>query len=340
MKLATGALSFGPKVRINLDLIRHAEKLGFDSAWTAEAWGNDAVTTATWIAAKTETINVGTAIMQMPARTPAMTAMTATTLNQLSEGRFKLGLGPSGPQVVEGWHGVPYGKPRTRTREYAGNSRLYTDYSFMTCDDSISDDVNKLFQQLTGMGKALKIKKLFHAPFTLHSRLMSLIEREAGFGKKGRIIMKFNALTEPQLIKALYRASQAGVKIDLIIRGICCLRPEVPGLSDNIRVSSIIGRFLEHTRVYYFGNNRRPDVYCSSADGMERNLLSRVEVAFPIEDPALVARMREDLDTYLADNCQSWALLSDGSYVQKQPAEGEERLASQLVLLERLTGKS
>jgi F420-dependent oxidoreductase-like protein len=118
MKLATGALSFGPKVQLNLDMIRHAESLGFDSAWTAEAYGNDAVTTATWIAAKTEKIKVGTAIMQMPARTPAMTAMTATTLNQLSEGRFLLGLGPSGPQVVEGWHGVPYGKPLTRTREY------------------------------------------------------------------------------------------------------------------------------------------------------------------------------------------------------------------------------
>jgi F420-dependent oxidoreductase-like protein len=118
MKLAIGAMTFGPRVILNLDLIKHAEKLGFDSAWTAEAYGNDAVTTATWIAAKTETINVGTAIMQMPARTPAMTAMTATSLNQLSGGRFKLGLGPSGPQVVEGFHGVPYGKPLTRTREY------------------------------------------------------------------------------------------------------------------------------------------------------------------------------------------------------------------------------
>lgn len=118
MKLAIGAMSFGPRINLNLDLIKHAESLGFDSTWTAEAYGNDAVTTATWIAAKTETINVGTAIMQMPARTPAMTAMTATSLNQLSGGRFKLGLGPSGPQVVEGFHGVPYGKPLTRTREY------------------------------------------------------------------------------------------------------------------------------------------------------------------------------------------------------------------------------
>ncbi|MDX1817683.1 MAG: polyphosphate kinase 1, partial [Marinobacter sp.] len=220
---------------------------------------------------------------------------------------------------------------------HAGNARLYTDYSFMTCDESIGDDVNKLFQQLTGMGKALKIKKLFHAPFTLHTRLLALIEREAEFGENGRIILKFNALTETQLIKALYRASQAGVQIDLIIRGICCLRPQVPGLSDNIRVRSIIGRFLEHTRVYYFGNNGKTEVYCSSADGMERNLLSRVETAFPIEDPSLVARVKEDLDTYLADNCQSWVLQSDGSYLQNQPAEGEERFASQLVLLDRLT---
>jgi F420-dependent oxidoreductase-like protein len=118
MKLAVGALAFGPRVNVKMDLMLHAERLGFDSAWTAEAYGNDAVTTATWIAAKTERLKVGTAIMQMPARTPAMTAMTATTLHQLSNGRFKLGLGPSGPQVVEGWHGVPYGKPLTRTREY------------------------------------------------------------------------------------------------------------------------------------------------------------------------------------------------------------------------------
>lgn len=222
---------------------------------------------------------------------------------------------------------------------HSGSARLYTDYSFMTCDESVGDDVSKLFQQLTGMGKALKIKKLFHSPFTLHPRLLSLIKREAGFGEKGRIILKFNALTEIQLIKALYQASQAGVKIDLIIRGICCLRPEVPGLSENIRVTSIIGRFLEHTRVYYFGNSGHPNVYCSSADGMERNLLSRIETAFPLDDPELAARVRVDLDTCLADNCQSWVLQPDGSYIQNRPGEDEERYASQSVLLERLTGK-
>lgn len=222
---------------------------------------------------------------------------------------------------------------------HAGNARLYTDYSFMTCDESIGDDVNKLFQQLTGMGKALKIKKLFHAPFSMHKRVISLIERETTYGEDGRLIFKFNALTDPQIIKALYRASQAGVKIDLIVRGICCLRPEMPGLSENIRVRSIVGRFLEHTRVYYFGNKGKPDVYCASADGMERNMLNRIEVAFPIEEPSLVARLTDDLDAYLADNCQSWALQSDGSYVQNQPEESEARLAAQSVLLERLTGK-
>ncbi|HTN32759.1 MAG TPA: polyphosphate kinase 1 [Marinobacter sp.] len=222
---------------------------------------------------------------------------------------------------------------------HAVNARVYTDYSYMTCDESIGDDVNKLFQQLTGMGKALKIKKLFHSPFTLHARLLNLINRETEHGDEGRIIFKFNGLTELNLIKALYRASQAGVQIDLIVRGICCLRPGVPGLSENIRVRSIVGRFLEHTRVYYFGNKNQPLVYCSSADGRERNLFSRVEVAFPIEPPELVARVSDYLDIYLADNCQAWILQPDGSYIVNQPAEGEERLASQLVLLEQITGK-
>jgi polyphosphate kinase len=222
---------------------------------------------------------------------------------------------------------------------HEGSARLYTDYSLMTCDKSIGDDVNKLFQQLTGMGKALEIKKLFHSPFTLHSGLLGLIEREASFREMGRIILKFNALTEIELIKALYRASQAGAKIDLIIRGICCLRPGVSGLSENIQVRSIIGRFLEHTRVFYFGNNGDPKVYCSSADGMERNLLSRVETAFPLEDSELALRVREDLDTYLADNCQSWVLQPDGRYLQSRPRDGEARVAAQLVLMERLAGK-
>ncbi len=222
---------------------------------------------------------------------------------------------------------------------HAGNARLYTDYSLLSCDDALGDDVNKLFQQLTGMGKVLKIKKLFHAPFTLHRRLIELIDREAGFGSNGQIIIKINALTDPEVMKALYRASQAGVRVQLIVRGICCLRPGVPGLSENIEVRSIIGRFLEHTRVYYFGNNGKPEVYCSSADAMVRNLVNRVEVAFPVEDRELSARLRDDLDAYLMDNCQSWVLQSDGRYIQNQPAGEEDRFASQLVLMDRLANK-
>ena len=222
---------------------------------------------------------------------------------------------------------------------HAGNARLYTDYSLLSCDDALGDDVNKLFQQLTGMGKALKIKKLFHAPFTLHRKLIELVDREAKLGEHGHIIMKINALTDPELIRALYRASQAGVRVELVIRGICCLRPGVPGLSENIHVRSIIGRFLEHTRLYYFGNGGKSEVYGSSADGMVRNLLNRVEVAFPVDDRELAERLRGDLETYLADNCQSWVLQSDGSYIQNSPEAGEERLAAQSLLLERLTTK-
>lgn len=222
---------------------------------------------------------------------------------------------------------------------HASNARLYTDYSLLSGDDALADDVNKLFQQLTGMGKALKIKKLFHAPFTLHSKLIELIDREAGHGVNGHLIFKVNALADPDVMQALYRASQAGARAELIVRGICSLRPGVAGLSENIQVRSIIGRFLEHTRVYYFGNNGAPEVFCSSADAMVRNLINRVEVAFPIEDPELASRVREDLDACLADNCQSWVLQPDGNYIQNQPAEGEERFAAQLVLLDRLTGK-
>lgn len=226
---------------------------------------------------------------------------------------------------------------------HAGNARLYTDYSFMTCDDAMGDDVNKIFQQLTGMGKALKIQKLLHAPFTLQQRLLEMIAREtenARQGKSARIISKLNGLTEPQVIRALYEASQAGVRIELIVRGICCLRPGVPGLSENIRVVSIIGRFLEHSRVYWFANGGEPEVYCSSADWMERNLISRVETCFPIQDRRLARRLRRDLEVCLKDNAQSWELRSDGEYVQRTPAEGEERVASQNALMQRLGAKN
>ena len=226
---------------------------------------------------------------------------------------------------------------------HAGNARLYTDYSFMSCDDALGDDVNKIFQQLTGMGKTLRIQKLLHAPFTLHKRVLELIERETAnalAGKRARIIVKVNGLTEAEVIRALYRASCAGVQVDLIVRGICCLRPGVEGLSDNIRVVSIIGRFLEHSRVYWFANAGEPEVYCSSADWMERNLISRVETCFPIEDRRLARRLRRDLEVYLRDNAQSWELQPDGNYIQRQPAPGEKRVACQKALMQRLTGSS
>lgn len=222
---------------------------------------------------------------------------------------------------------------------HAGNARVYTDYSFMTCDQQLGDDVHRIFQQLTGMGKALKIKKLFHAPFTLQRKLLDLIEREAEFaraGKEAYILAKMNALTDPKIIQALYRASQAGARIDLIVRGICSLRPGVPGVSENIQVRSIVGRFLEHSRVYYFHNDGNPEVYGSSADWMVRNLVHRVEICFPIENRKLVQRVKEELDAYLRDNSQSWILQPDGEYLQNQPAEGEERFSAQKYLLETL----
>lgn len=225
---------------------------------------------------------------------------------------------------------------------HAGNAKLYTDYSLLTCDDALSDDVNKIFQQLTGMGKALKIKKLLHAPFTLHSKLIELIDREASnalAGKAARLIVKINALAETEVIRALYRASMAGVRVDLIVRGICCLRPGVPGLSENIRVISVVGRFLEHSRVYYFLNGGKSEIFCSSADWMARNLFNRVETCFPINDRELAARLLEELEIYLQDNCYSSELQPDGTYVLNQPGPDEPRLSSQTILLERLAAK-
>ncbi len=174
---------------------------------------------------------------------------------------------------------------------HAGNAKIYTDYGLLTTNQDLCEDVHRIFQQLTGMGKMVKLKKLLHAPFTLHSQLMNFIENEIVLAnaraKLGKIIIKVNALTEVQLINKLYEASQAGVQVELIIGSICCLRPGLIGLSENIRVRSIVGRFLEHTRVYYFYNNGDTRVYCSSADWMERNLFKRVEVCFPIENTRL-----------------------------------------------------
>ena len=207
----------------------------------------------------------------------------------------------------------------------------------MTTDKDLCEDVHRIFQELTGMGKMAKPKKLLHAPFTLHAQLINYIDDEianAKAGKPAQIIVKVNALTEVQLINKLYEASQAGVQIDLIIRSICCLRPGLPNLSENIRVRSIVGRFLEHTRVYYFSNNGNPRIFCSSADWMDRNLFNRVEACFPIEDPALKKRIyQQGLLNYLKDNQQAWELKSDGQWVQIKPKEGEAPYIAQQVLI-------
>lgn len=220
---------------------------------------------------------------------------------------------------------------------HAGNAKAYTDYGLFTADPDMSEDVHKIFQELTGMGKPANLKKLLHAPFTLHDSLISFIDAEienAKAGKRGHIIVKVNALTERRLIDKLYDASQAGVKIELILRSMCCLRPQVQGLSENITVRSVIGRFLEHTRVYYFYNNGNERLYCSSADWMDRNLFHRVEVAFPIEDKALFDQIYQDgLINYLKDNVQAWELDGEGNWHQLQPKDGESPHIAQNHLL-------
>ena len=225
---------------------------------------------------------------------------------------------------------------------HATNARIYTDYGLLTTDKELCEDVHRIFQELTGMGKMAKLKKLLHAPFTLHAQLITFIDDEialAKAGKPARIIVKVNALTEVQLINKLYEASQAGVQIDLIIRSICCLRPGLPNLSENIRVRSIVGRFLEHTRVYYFGNAGNSRIYCSSADWMDRNLFNRVEVCFPIENPILKKRIyQQGLINYLKDNTQAWLLQGDGTWMRSQPKPDEVLHNAQQILIETLTG--
>ena len=218
-------------------------------------------------------------------------------------------------------------------------ARLYTDYGLFTCDATIGEDVQKMFQQLTAMGRVPKLKKLVQSPFALHKRMLELVAAEAErarAGKPARIIAKMNSLVEPQIIRALYEASQAGVKVDLIIRGICCARPGVKGVSENMQVRSIVGRFLEHTRVFCFENgDDDPLVYCSSADWMDRNFFSRVESCFPVEDKRIRQRILDDMQAYLSDNTQAWVLRSDGSY--KRVASGSaRRKASQDILLESM----
>lgn len=218
---------------------------------------------------------------------------------------------------------------------HSGNARLYTDYSLLTADDVLTEDVHRVFQQLTGMGKTERMDKLLHAPFTLKRQLLRCIDGEIKAQQEtanGRIILKCNGLTEPKIIQALYKASQAGVKIDLIIRGMCCLRPGVANISENIRVFSIVGRFLEHTRVYYFANAQYK-IYCASADLMERNLNRRVETCFPIELPELSLRILSELELCLNDDQQKWELGADGLYTMPKDIN---HISAQTMLLSSL----
>ena len=220
-------------------------------------------------------------------------------------------------------------------------SLVYTDYGLLTANKTICADVHKVFQQITGMGKKIHPKLLIHAPFNLRKSTLKLIEAESDAavnGKPARIIAKVNGLTDPAVIKALYQASQAGVQVELIVRGICCLKPGIPGVSENIRVISVVGRFLEHSRVFYF-ENADHHIYCASADWMERNLSHRIEVCFPIIRKKLATRIMEELELYLADSVQAWELQADGNYLP--PAEPDldaehETIGVQTQLLRKL----
>ena len=201
-------------------------------------------------------------------------------------------------------------------------ARLYTDVGLLTCSPSIGADVSDLFNSLTGYSRQRLYRKLFVAPVNMRSRFIELIEREAAHaeaGRPARIVGKMNALVDAEVIDALYRASRAGVEIDLIVRGICCLRPQLPDVSDRIRVISIIGRFLEHSRLWYFANGGDEEFYLGSADWMPRNFDRRVEAVAPVEQPALHERLRALLHTYLEDNRQAWELGADGTWVQREP---------------------
>ena len=222
---------------------------------------------------------------------------------------------------------------------HAKTARLYTDFGLLTCNSEIGADVNEVFKQLTGLGRAQTLKHLWQAPFTLHQNIVNAIRAEANAarnGQRSRIIAKMNSLLEPGVINALYEASQAGVKISLIVRGVCALRPGIPGLSENIHVRSIIGRLLEHHRIFYFYAGGEEKVYLSSADWMERNFFRRIELAFPLLDKRLKRRViNEGLQIYLSDNVQSWEMDADGRYHPRRTSRKSPRCA-QNELIEQL----
>jgi polyphosphate kinase len=216
-------------------------------------------------------------------------------------------------------------------------ARQYTDLGLLTCNEPIAADATYFFNALTGYSARQEPQKLLVAPVNMRPRLAELIRREIErqeAGRPARLIFKMNALEDPPMIRLLYRASQAGVKVDLLVRGICCLRPGVPGVSENIRVISIVGRFLEHSRIYYFQNGGEEEIYLGSADLMRRNLSHRVEIIFPIADPRLVLRLKEILNVYLADHAKARFLRSDGSYMRSPQQKAPLALNAQATLLD------
>jgi len=218
-------------------------------------------------------------------------------------------------------------------------AQVYTDLGLFTADDAVGADATDLFNYLTGYSAKKDYRKLLVAPINLRARLADLIRREMehqAAGRGGHLIFKMNSIVDRHMIKLLYKASQAGVKVDLLVRGICCLRPGAPGVSENIRVTSVVGRFLEHSRIYYFRNAGQEEIFLGSADLMPRNLDRRVEVLFPVEQARLVRQLRDEvLDLYLADNVQARHLRPDGSYEHARPAEGQLAVNSQAWLLSR-----
>jgi polyphosphate kinase len=211
-------------------------------------------------------------------------------------------------------------------------ARLYTDMGLLTCNEQIAADATHFFNALTGYSARQEPQKLLVAPVNMRDRLVELIHREIEHqksGRSGRLIFKMNALEDPPMIRLLYEASQAGVKVDLLVRGICCLRPGVPGMSENIRVISIVGRFLEHSRVFYFQNGGAEEVFLGSADMMRRNLSHRVEIIFPVDNSRLVRRLKDILDVYLADQANAWYLQSDGSYARSPQQKAPLALKAQ-----------
>jgi len=238
--------------------------------------------------------------------------------------------GPDGNRLLRRYVHLSTGNYHPRT------ARLYTDFGLMTANEELCADVNEVFKQLTGLGRASRMKHLWQSPFTLHKRIVDAVRneaKEASEGRPARIIAKMNSLLEPQIIEELYAASRAGVKVDLIVRSVCALKPGIEGLSENIRVRSVVGRFLEHSRIFCFQSGGADDVYLASADWMDRNFFRRIELCFPVLDPALKRRViREGLQPYLDDNCQAWEMNSEGIYEQLKPRRGRRRSAQEELL--------